>query len=210
MTSPGGTKRVIGLTGGIGVGKTTAAAVLADLGAVVVDCDALGRLVAEPGGRAHDGIVERFGPTIVGDDGALDRAALGAIVFNDADALADLNGLTHPAIDAEIDDRIAAAGPDAVVVLDMAVLVETDLGRGRYTEVLVIEAPLDQRLQRLATTRAMSRDDAMARINSQATDDQRRAVADAVIVNDGSHEQLSLRLRSWWEADDPSAAGRTP
>ncbi|MEL7156368.1 MAG: dephospho-CoA kinase [Actinomycetota bacterium] len=189
---------MIGLTGGIGAGKSTAAAVLADLGAVIVDCDGLGRLVAEPDGRAYPAIVERFGDDIVHDDGALDRAALGAIVFNDTGALADLNAISHPAIDAEIADAIAAAPDNAVVVLDMAVLVESELGRGQYQEVLVIEAPRHQRLQRLAETRQMSADDAEARMNSQASDDERRAVADHVVVNDASPAVLEDRLRQWW------------
>ncbi len=189
---------VIGLTGGTGVGKSTVAGVLAELGAVIVDCDQLGRDVAEPGGRAHDAIIDRFGPGIRRPDGSLDRPALGAIVFNDADALADLNALTHPAIDAEIDAAIDAAGPDAVVVLDMAVLVESNLGAGRYQEVLVIEAPLADRLDRLANQRGMAPDDARARIASQATDEQRRAVADAVIVNDATPVELRQRVTTWW------------
>ena len=190
--------RVVGLTGGIGVGKTTVATALTELGAVVIDCDALGRLVAEPGGRAHEAIVDRFGPDIRQADGSLDRAKLGSIVFGDADALADLNAITHPAIDAEIDLRIADADPDDVVILDMAVLVESQLGQGRYDYVLVVEAPLEQRLERLALTRGMSAADAQARIDSQASDEQRRAVADAVVMNDKTPEVLSERVREWW------------
>ncbi|MGF1597893.1 MAG: dephospho-CoA kinase [Acidimicrobiales bacterium] len=189
---------VVGLTGGVGVGKSTAAAILAELGAVVVDCDQLGRLVAEPGGSAHTALVERFGPSIVSGDGSLDRAALAGIVFNDAAALADLNAITHPAIDAEIADRIAAAPAGATVVLDMAVLVESDLGAGRYGPVLVIEAPLDQRLERLGRYRGMTPDDARARIASQATDDERRAVADHVIINDSDVDALRADLERWW------------
>lgn len=189
---------VVGLTGGIGVGKTTAAVILAEFGAVIVDCDQLGRDVVEVGGGAYDALVARFGPSVVSADGSLDRAALGAIVFSDSNALADLNAITHPAIDAEIDKRLAAAGPGARVVLDMAVLVESELGAGRYDEVLVIEAPLDVRLARLEENRGMSAEDATARIASQASDEDRRAVADNVIVNGGDVESLRAALRSWW------------
>lgn len=192
-------REVIGLTGGIGAGKSTAAAILAVLGAVIVDCDRLGReVVAADGGAAYAPIVERFGPAVVGADGELDRPALGRIVFGDAEALADLNAITHPAIDDEIAAAITAAGPDDRVVLDMAVLVESDLGAGLYDRVLVIEAPIEQRLERLAETRGMARADAMARVDSQATDAERRAVADAVIVNDGDVDALRVSLASWW------------
>ncbi len=190
---------VVGLTGGIGTGKTTAADILAELGAVVVDCDQLGRdVVAADGGSAFPAIVERFGADIVGPDGELDRAALGRIVFGDPAALADLNAITHPAIDAEIARAIEAAEPDRRVVLDMAVLVESSLGAGLYHRVLVIESPLEHRLERLATQRQMSRDDAMARIGSQASDDDRRRAADDVIVNDGDREALRAKVVAWW------------
>lgn len=189
---------VVGLTGGIGVGKTTAAEILAGLGAVIVDCDQLGRDVAQSTGSAFGGIVERFGSEIVGEDGELDRAALASVVFNDAAALADLNGITHPAIDAEIARAIGGAEPDATVVLDMAVLVESELGAGQYERVLVIESPLEQRLSRLADQRGMVPEDAKARIASQASDEERRAVADDVVVNDGDRDGLRAALEAWW------------
>jgi len=191
-------RRVVGLTGGIGVGKSTAAAILADLGAVIVDCDQIGRDVARSDGAAYPGMVERFGPGVVGADGEIDRPALAAIVFNDPAALADLNAITHPAIDAVIAERIAAAPADATVILDMAVLVESDLGKGQYSEVLVIEAPLQDRLDRLSQQRGMDPADARARIASQVSDDERRAVADHVVVNDGDVEVLRRRLEAWW------------
>jgi dephospho-CoA kinase len=191
-------RRVIGLTGGIGVGKSTVAAMLAELGAVVVDCDQLGRDVAARGGSAFDSIVAAFGPTIVDRSGEIDRAALAAIVFNDPAELETLNAITHPAIDAQIAEAIGAAPEAAIVVLDMAVLVESNLGQGQYGRVLVIEAPLADRIQRLAQQRSMSAEQATARMESQATDEQRRAVADAVIVNDGDLGQLRSRIESWW------------
>lgn len=193
---------VIGLTGGIGVGKTTAAAILADLGALIVDCDQLGRDVARSDGAAFGSIVERFGPDIVGPDGELDRAALASVVFDDPDALADLNAITHPAIDAEIEAAIAAAPPSTRVVLDMAVLVESELGAGLYDYVLVIEAPVTDRLARLDAQRGMRPEDARARMASQATDEERRSVADHVVVNDGDLGRLRSALEQWWDSLD--------
>ena len=198
-TTEARTASVVGLTGGIGSGKSTVAAMLGALGAFVVDCDGLGRLVIEPDGRAYDRVVERFGRGIVRDDGRIDRAALAAIVFNDEHELAALNAISHPAIDAEIADRIADAPDDQVVVLDMAVLVETDLGAGQYDTVVVVEAPLDVRLTRLAQ-RGMTEDDARARIAAQATDDQRREVADYVIDNGGDINDLREEVATLWDA----------
>ena len=195
----GRTAAVVGLTGGIGSGKSTVAAMLGALGAFVVDCDGLGRLVIEPHGRAYARVVERFGRGIVRDDGQIDRAALAAIVFGDEGELAALNAISHPAIDAEIADRIADAPEDQMVVLDMAVLVETDLGAGQYDTVVVVEAPLDVRLTRLAQ-RGMTEDDARARIASQATDDQRREVADYVIDNGGNIDDLREEVATLWDA----------
>jgi dephospho-CoA kinase len=193
------TASVVGLTGGIGSGKSTVAAMLGALGAFVVDCDALGRQVIEPHGRAYARVVDRFGPDIVRDDGQIDRGALAAIVFRDEKELAALNAISHPAIDAEIADRIADAAPDQMVVLDMAVLVETDLGAGQYDTVVVVEAPLEVRLARLAQ-RGMSEDDARARIASQASDEQRREVADFVIDNAGDIDALRDEVTEVWDA----------
>ena len=193
------TARVVGLTGGIGSGKSTVAAMLGSLGAFVVDCDGLGRQVIEPQGRAYARVVDRFGPDIVRDDGQIDRGALAAIVFRDETELAALNAISHPAIDAEIADRIADAPMDQMVVLDMAVLVETDLGAGQYDTVVVVEAPLAVRLARLAQ-RGMTEDDARARIASQASDEQRREVADFVIDNAGDIDDLRDEVATLWDA----------
>jgi dephospho-CoA kinase len=192
------TAGVVGLTGGIGSGKSTVAAMLGALGAFVIDCDGLGRQVIEPHGRAYARVVERFGPGIVRDDGQIDRGALAAIVFRDEDELAALNAISHPAIDAEIAERIADAPADQLVVLDMAVLVETDLGAGQYDTVVVVETPLDVRLTRLEQ-RGMTEDDARARIASQATDEQRRAVADYVIDNGGDIGDLRDEVATLWD-----------
>ena len=196
--SEGRPARVVGLTGGIGSGKSTVAAMLGALGAFVVDCDGLGRQVIEPHGRAYGRVVERFGREILRGDGQIDRAALAAIVFRDENELAALNAISHPAIDAEIADRIADAPEDQIVVLDMAVLVETDLGAGQYDTVVVVETPLDVRLARLEQ-RGMTEDDARARIASQATDDQRRAVADYVIDNGGDIDDLRDEVATLWD-----------
>jgi dephospho-CoA kinase len=193
-----GEPRVIGLTGGIGVGKSTVAAELARLGATVVDCDGLGRIVVEPDGRAYRPLVERFGRAILRADGTVDRAELASRVFGHPEALADLNAITHPAIDVEIAEAIRAADT-ATVVLDMAVLVESDLGKGQYHEVLVVEAPIDVRLERLARDRGMTDEQARARIASQVDDRARRAVADHVLINDGSLEDLRAAVDVYWD-----------
>jgi dephospho-CoA kinase len=192
-------RRVFGLTGGIGAGKSTVAAELAALGATVVDCDRLGRVVVEPDGAAYQPLVERFGSGILRGDGALDRPRLASQVFGDPQALADLNAITHPAIDVEI-ARAVAASSTPTVVLDMAVLVESDLGKGQYGEVLVVEAPLEVRLRRLVGGRGMAEEEARARIASQVGDVERRLVADHVIVNDGSLDDLRAGVGRFWEA----------
>lgn len=191
-------QRVVGLTGGTGVGKSTVADLLAAKSAVVVDCDQLGRDVVAAGGSALPEIFDRFGPSVQADGGQLDRAALASIVFNDDQALADLNAITHPAIDTLIRSAIAEAPVDSFVVLDMAVLVETDLGAGQYDVVVVVEAETECRLDRLAE-RGMEREDAKARIASQATDEERRAVADHVLVNNGSMDELSRAVDQLWD-----------
>ncbi len=188
---------VIGLTGGTGVGKSTIAARLLEAGAIIVDCDQLGRDVVAPGGPALAPLFERFGPAVRADDDTLDRAALAAIVFNDPDALAALNAITHPAIDRAILERIAGVAADAIVVLDMAVLVETTLGQGAYHVVVVVESTPEVRIERLGR-RGMSPDDARARMASQATDEQRRAVAHLVVDNSGDLETLDQAVDTLW------------
>ena len=190
--------RIIGLTGGIGAGKSTASEIFRRHGARLIDVDRLGREVLESGGGAFEGVVDRFGERIVGVDGRIDRAVLAGIVFADRDELAALEGISHPAINREIDrllDEIAARDPDALVVLDMAVLIGSRLGRdlpsGRgYDTVVVVDAPEPVRIARLVSQRGMSESDARARIAAQPTDDERRAVADHVLVNDGDLDAL--------------------
>ena len=195
---------IVGLTGGIGAGKSTVAELLACLGAAVVDVDGLGREIIAPGGSAVSPVLERFGIHLHGPDGGIDRPALAAIVFNDADKLVALNEISHPAINDILDERIEtieATGAADVVVLDMAVLVESTLGRDTrfpYELVVTVEAPPDVRLQRL-TDRGMTTEDAKARLCSQATDDQRREASNFVIGNGGGTEDLADAVRQMWD-----------
>ena len=188
---------VVGLTGGIGAGKSTVAAMLAARGAHVIDVDGLGRAVIAPGGRATDAVVAEFGPSVRGPDGGVDRAALAQLVFRDPDALARHLAIVHPAIDEEIRAALAALPADAVAVLDMAVLAESRLGRGQYTEVLVVEAPGELRVER-AVARGMAADDVRARMANQASDDERRAIAAVVLTNDGDRAALEAQVERWW------------
>jgi len=197
----GRTMLIVGLTGGIGSGKSTVARLLADRGAVVVDVDALGRAVIAPGGRAEAGVVAEFGSAVVAADGSIDRPSLARMVFAHPAGLARLNAISHPAINAELTDRIASLGDHSIVVYDMAILVESNLGRGdpthRYTHVVVVEAPLELRIER-AVGRGMDEADARARAAAQATDEQRREVADLVLHNDADLATLDGRVSRAW------------
>ncbi len=195
---------ILGLTGGIGSGKSTAATEFERLGAFVIDVDALGRNVAEVGGPAHDAVLARFGNHLVVDD-RLDRAGLAQIVFSDPAELAALEAISHPAINGLIAERVADTAPDAIIVLDMAILLGSILGRWGeaeaegYSQVVVIETPLDVRLERLAG-RGMTPEDARARIASQPSDDERRAIADHVIDNGGDTAALAAEVERVWGA----------
>lgn len=188
--------RITGLCGGIGAGKSTAAQLMADLGAAVIDVDQIGREVIEPDGRAYHAVIELFGDQVVSDDGrTIDRAALASIVFSDPADLARLESVSHPAINAEIDARLDELGEVDWVVLDMAILVESRLGRdlpsGRsYDTVVVVEAPVEMRIERLVSSRGMDPEDAANRIASQTDDATRRAAADVVLTNNGDLEAL--------------------
>jgi dephospho-CoA kinase len=164
---------IVGLTGGIGSGKSTVARLLADRGAVIVDVDAVGRAVIAQGGRAEAGVLAEFGSAIVAADGSIDRPSLGHVVFEHPEQLARLNAISHPAINAELTDRIGSLADDSIVVYDMAILVESNLGREhpthRYTRGVVVEAPLKLRIER-AVGRGMDEADARSRAAAQATD----------------------------------------
>ncbi len=188
----------VGLTGGIGAGKSTVSARLAAWGAVVVDADRLAREVVEPGSEGLAAVVDRFGPGILTDDGALDRPALGRIVFADAEARRALEAITHPRIAARTTELFDGAAPDAVVVHDVPLLVEKRMGPA-YHLVVVVGAHEDIRADRLRATRGMSEDEARARIGAQATDAERRAAADVWLDNDSTHDALVASVDDLWE-----------
>ena len=187
----------IGLTGGIASGKSTVSRRLAELGATVVDADAVARALQEPGQPGLEGVVAEFGPGVLTADGRLDRAALGVRVFADPDARARLNAVIHPLVRAEAERRVAAAGEDAVVVQDIPLLVETGQ-HDRFDLVLTVQAPAEERVRRMVEDRGMSPEDARRRIAAQATDEQRRAVATAVLDNSTTIEDLLAQVDEWW------------
>ncbi|MBV9823766.1 MAG: dephospho-CoA kinase [Actinobacteria bacterium] len=188
----------IGLTGGIGSGKSTVGARLVELGAVLVDSDRLAREVVAVGKPGLAEVVERFGPEVLAADGSLDRPRLGQLVFGDPAALADLNAIVHPLVRARSEEltEAAAASGAAAVVQDIPLLVEGGLAPG-FDAVIVVEAPLELRLQRLAG-RGMDEQTARARIAAQASDEQRREVADVLLDNSGSVEQLNAQVDAAW------------
>jgi dephospho-CoA kinase len=189
---------VVGLTGGIGSGKSTVAALLADRGAVVVDADAVTRDVQRAGTPVFDAMVARFGPGIVAPDGELDRAAVADIVFTDADALADLNAIVHPAVGAEILRRMEAlARTDETVVLDVPLMVES---RRAYpvAGLIVVDVDPDVAVRRLVEHRGMREPDVRARMTRQAGRAERLARADRVIDNSGTLADLRRQVDDTW------------
>ncbi|MDA3023707.1 MAG: dephospho-CoA kinase [Actinomycetota bacterium] len=185
---------VVGLTGGIGSGKSSLAAELTALGVPVVDSDEVARRCVEPGAPALAAIVDRFGTEILAPDGSLDRAALAALVFVDADARRDLEAITHPCIRAGVDADLEAlrvrADRPSVAVVEHPLLVETG-GHARVDVVVVVEAPTEDRIARLVRARGMTEAAARDRMAAQADDATRRAVADHVVVNDGDRDALA-------------------
>lgn len=187
----------VGLTGGIGSGKSTVARSLTELGAVVVDADAVAREVVEPGMPALLAVRERFGDAVFTGDGGLDRPALGRLVFGDKDALDALEAITHPEIWRLTAEHVAAAPDDAVLVHDMPLIVEKAMGAD-YHLVVVVGAADEVRLTRLVRDRGMAPADARARIDAQADDAARRLAADVWLDNEGSREQLEAEVRQLW------------
>jgi dephospho-CoA kinase len=190
-----------GLTGGIGSGKSTVSARLAELGAVVLDADKAARAVVEPGTPGLAAITAAFGADVLAADGSLDRAKLAGIVFADEAALGRLNAITHPLIHEYIraaeEAAIAAGGDDLVLVHDVALLAEW--GRAKeFDLVIVVDVPTETQLERLTEQRGMTEDQAGARIAAQATREQRLAVADIVIENSGSRQDLDRRVDEVW------------
>jgi dephospho-CoA kinase len=193
--------QLIGLTGGIASGKSTIARRLAENGAIVVDADRIAREVVEPGTPALAEIAETFGDGVLREDGSLDRPALGAIVFADGEALLRLNAITHPAVlraSTARFDAAAAADPDAVVVYDVPLLVES-ANEYPFDLIVVAHASAQARVERLVALRGMERAEAERRIRSQASDEERLAVADVVIDTDGTLEQTLEQADLLWD-----------
>jgi dephospho-CoA kinase len=188
----------VGLTGGIGSGKSTVSSLLAEHGAVVIDYDQLARDVVEPGSPALDEIAKRFGTHLIDADGRLDRPALGAIVFGDPEALQALNAITHPAIRRLGVAREQAARPDAIVVHDNPLLVE--MGADAACDVVVVvDVPIEVQVDRLTTIRGMTEQDARARIAAQASREKRTGAADLVIDNTGPRSELAVIVGGVWD-----------
>ncbi|MEU9014796.1 dephospho-CoA kinase [Streptomyces sp. NPDC048479] len=187
----------VGLTGGIGAGKSEVSRLLVSYGAVLIDADKIAREVVEPGTPGLAAVVEAFGPEILAADGTLDRPRLGSIVFSDADRLAALNAIVHPLVGARSMELEGTAGPDAVVIHDVPLLTENNLAT-LYDLVIVVDASPETRLDRLVRLRGMAESEARARMAAQATREQRRAIADLVIDNDGPLEQLEPQVRKVW------------
>jgi dephospho-CoA kinase len=189
----------VGLTGGVGSGKSTVSAMLRDLGAVVVDADLLAREVVAPGTEGLAEIVDAFGPGVLTPEGELDRPAMGKIVFADEEARRRLEAIIHPRVRERSARMEAEAGQDAVVVHDIPLLAETGQA-GTFDAVVVVDVPVETQVQRLVELRGMSREEAEARIAAQATREQRRAVATYVIDNTGTLEDLRERVTKVFEA----------
>jgi dephospho-CoA kinase len=188
---------LVGLTGGIGAGKSTVSAMLAERGAAIVDADQIARDLQSPGSPVLAAMAERFGSHIIRDDGSLDRAAVAAIVFNDEAALKDLNGIVHPAMQDEIQRQIDAhRGTDRVVVLDFPLLGENP--RAGLSATIVVDIPVDVAVQRLVEQRGMDEADARARIGSQISREERNSSATHVIDNGGDRDALTEQVDALW------------
>ncbi len=195
----------VALTGGIGSGKSTVGAMLAERGAVVIDADVLAREVVAPGTPGLADILVAFGPGVVDGDGALDRRALAQRVFDDPAARQRLEAIIHPRVRARAAEIEAKTAEDAVVVHDIPLLVETGQA-GQFDVVVVVDCPSDLQVERLTRQRGMSRAEAQSRITAQVSRAQRLAVADHVIENSGSLEQLRAAVDQLWRTlDDESA-----
>lgn len=186
----------VALTGGVGAGKSALADELAALGAVRIDADQVAREVVSAGTPGLAEVLDRFGPSVCAADGELDRPALAALVFADPGARADLNAIVHPLVQQRSSELMDAAPGDAVIVYEVPLLAETGQA-AEFDRVVVVEAPVELRLGRLAG-RGVGEDDARARISAQATDDQRRALADVVVRNDGDRRVLAERAAQLW------------
>ncbi|MFF5257635.1 dephospho-CoA kinase [Actinomadura viridis] len=188
----------VGLTGGIGSGKSEVSARLRAHGAVIIDADRIAREVVEPGTPGLAAVVAEFGEEVLLPGGGLDREKVGSIVFADRDRLAALNAIVHPLVGERMQELMDAAPAGAIVVYDVPLLAENGLA-GMYDVVVVVDVPVEVQLDRLTSRRGMTEEDARARIAAQATREERRAVADHVIDNAGSLDDLQARVDALWE-----------
>ena len=189
---------LIGLTGGIGSGKSTVSSLLAKRGAVIIDADAITRELQQPGAPLLDVLAERFGAHIIAADGSLIREELRNIAFSDADALKDLNKIVHPAVATEMDRRMEEVrNTDKVVILDIPLLTENP--RQGLCGIVVVDVPVEVQVARLAEFRGMKEEDARAVIAKQATREERIKIADQVIDNSGDLESLQVQVDSVWQ-----------
>lgn len=189
---------LVGLTGGIASGKSTVAAMLIERGADVIDADEISREIVEPGEEAWGKIVEHFGDEILREDARLDRDKLAAIVFSDESQRRILNEITHPRVMDQMAQRMAAlAGTDAIVVCDVPLLTERG-SQNLFPIIVVVEAADEIRIERLQRSRGYTREQAIERIAAQATAEERRAIADVVIENDGDLDALTAQVDALW------------
>jgi dephospho-CoA kinase len=192
----------VGLTGGIGAGKSEVTRRFAALGAKIIDADVIAREVVEPGTPGLAAVIEEFGPGVRAADGSLDREAVAAIVFADDGARARLNAIVHPLIGEQVFARLAeyeATDPDGILVNDVPLIAESGVAE-RYQVIVVVDAPVETQLDRLVRLRGMTAEAAQARIDVQASREQRLALADHVIVNDGDLEGLQAQIDAVWTA----------
>jgi dephospho-CoA kinase len=187
----------IGLTGGIGAGKSEVSRRLAAQGAIVIDADLIAREVVAPGTSGLAEVAAAFGPGVLGADGALDRPALGEVVFADAGKLAQLNAIVHPRVGARMRELEDSAGPASIVVHDVPLIAENDLA-GSYDLVIVVDVPPRVQLDRLVRLRGMTKEQAQARMAAQAAREQRLAIADIVVDNSGSLAELDRQVGDLW------------
>jgi dephospho-CoA kinase len=184
------------LTGNIATGKSLVGGMLAGLGARVIDADRVAHEVMRAGGPAFSAVVEAFGPTILAVDGTIDRAKLGNIVFRDAGALERLEAAVHPAVIAEVDRRIARA-TERVVVVEAIKLIETGMHR-HYDALWVVTAPRHLQIARLMAARGLTEEEAVLRVDAQPPQEEKAALADWILVNDGSLDQLQQKVHTAW------------
>lgn len=186
----------VGLTGGIGSGKSTVAAMFEELGAHIIYADELAREAIAPGTSGFDAVVARFGPEIVEEDGRIDRKLLAALVFGQPENMADLEAIIHPRVAAALSALREAIDPSKVVIYEIPLLVELEMA-DRFDKVVVVLAPAVDRISRLKS-RGLDDEDILDRMGQQSTDEERRAVADYIIDNAGNREFLEMQVEQVW------------